>query len=327
MFTTPRKKGGYASSSNTPTRNGPVNGLFSDGMWICNCSPRLPAVHFQVKKQGPNNGKWFYTCQEPKESACGFFIWEDKAHTREMAAVIKKTSTLVDPENDKRTLEGHATASNKWMDDLRKKSDDEFGAWPLREEEEDKIIERVEQVIPGSFPQTPRKPVHSNPLTPGSKRKREDKNDEANALPTPATVQRDEDVFGTPATRRLRGGMWDGNERSAKRFKDALATPSETPSALEKKTGRELHLNYDITEDVLELLKDQHIDSEVETKLREILNRHAMKISGIVKGRDITRVALKTKDSTISELRQKISALESERDLSSAIIKQLREQK
>ncbi|PQE24094.1 Zinc finger GRF-type protein [Rutstroemia sp. NJR-2017a BVV2] len=312
--------------------------------------PRLPAVHFQVKKQGPNNGKWFYTCQEPKESACGFFLWEDKARTREIAAVLndarsephtpQKTSTLVDPADDKRTLEGHATASNKWMDDLRKKSEDEFGAWPLKEEDEDNIIERVEQVVPGSFPQTPKKPVHSNALTPGSKRKREDKNNEANALPTPATAQRDEDVFGTPATRRLRGGMWDGNERSAKRpllspsvtpspfkFKDALATPSETPSALEKKTGRDMHLNYDIAEDVMELLKDQHIDSEVETKLREMLNRHAMKISGIVKGRDITRVALKSKDSTISELRQKITALESERDLSSAIIKQLKEQK
>jgi hypothetical protein len=308
-------------------------------------------VHFQVKKEGPNNGKWFYTCQEPKESACGFFLWEDKAHTREMAAVInnarsephtpQKTSTLIDPANDKRTLEGHATASNKWMDDLRKKSEDEFGAWPLREEDEDKIIERVERAAPGSFLQTPKKPVHSNPLTPSSKRKREDKSDEANALPTPATGQRDEDVFGTPATRRLRGGMWDGNERSAKRpllspsvtpspykFKDALATPSsETPSSLEKRTGIDMHLSYDITGDVMELLKDQHIDSEVETKLREMLSRHAMKISGIVKGRDITRVALKSKDSTISELRQKITTLESERDLSSAIIKQLKEQK
>ncbi|KAM3074867.1 hypothetical protein ACMFMG_008280 [Clarireedia jacksonii] len=351
MFSTPKKSGGSSSSSNTPVRNSPVNGLFSDGMWICNCSPRLPAVHFQVKKDGPNKGRWFYTCQEPNESACGFFLWEDKARTRETIAVMnnarseprtpQKTNTIIDPAKDKRTLEGHAAASNKWMEDIRKKSEDELGAWLLKKEDEDTIVEGIERTAPGSFPQTPRKPVHSTALAPGSKRKRGEESDGANALPTPTTSRRDEDVFGTPASRRLKGGMWDGNERSAKRpllnpsitpspfkFKDALATPSSgTLCSPEKETIKEMHLSYDITGDVMELLKDQHIDPEVEKTLRDMLNRHSMKMSGIVKGRDITRVALKSKDRTISELQQKITALESERDLSSAIIKRLVEKK
>jgi len=33
-------------------------GLFADGIWHCDCdcSPRLPAEHFQVRKESPNKG-------------------------------------------------------------------------------------------------------------------------------------------------------------------------------------------------------------------------------------------------------------------------------
>jgi hypothetical protein len=33
-------------------------GLFADGIWHCDCdcSPRLPAEHFVVKKESPNKG-------------------------------------------------------------------------------------------------------------------------------------------------------------------------------------------------------------------------------------------------------------------------------
>jgi hypothetical protein len=52
------------------------------------CTPRLPAVRFQVKKKGRNNGKWFYICQKPKGKQCGFFVWEDAAQMREKDALF-----------------------------------------------------------------------------------------------------------------------------------------------------------------------------------------------------------------------------------------------
>ena len=36
----------------------PHKGLFTDGVWHCNCDPRLPAQHFQTKNGGKNHGRW-----------------------------------------------------------------------------------------------------------------------------------------------------------------------------------------------------------------------------------------------------------------------------
>ncbi|TGO68413.1 hypothetical protein BOTNAR_0025g00450 [Botryotinia narcissicola] len=370
VFNTPQKRNGATSSKVTPSKVTPsratpskapsfkatptkvaLNGLFSDGNWQCNCNPRLPAVRFQVKKEGANKGRWFYTCQEPKDSSCGFFLWDDKAKGREVGAVLNNTRTEphtpesrspVTPSKDKRTLEGHAIASNKRLEDIGKKEDDEFGAWPLTREDEEKVVKTAERTDPGSFPETPRKgKMDGKTATPGSKRKRcEGESNGANMYPTPRTKgTRDEDIFGTPSTsrKRINGGMWDGNERSV------LFSPAETPSPMRFKdatmgpppklmgspskgsTGDPLQ-NYDMTEDIMNLLKDQHIDDEVSAQLRQMLARHALKISGIVKGRDITRVALKAKDTKIVELQQKITQLEYKHDMDGAIIKRLRAQ-
>ncbi|ESZ95056.1 hypothetical protein SBOR_4589 [Sclerotinia borealis F-4128] len=346
LFNTPQKRKG-ASPSKVP-----LNGLFSDGNWQCNCNPRLSAVRFQVKKEGPNTGRWFYTCQEPKETGCGFFLWDDKAKGREMGAVLNNTRTEphtpdsripVTPSKNKRTLEGHAMASNKWLQDLGKKGEDEFGEWPLTREDEEKVVKTVERTDPGSFPETPRKGMDSRATTPGSKRKRgEEESNGASMYPTPATKgTRDEDIFGTPSTsrRRLNGGIWDGNERSALfgpfesetpspfKFKDATigAPPKFMVSPSPSITG-DLQPSHDVTEDIMNILQDQHIDEEADAKLRQVLNRHALKISGIVKGRDITRAALKSKDTKIAGLQQKIMVLEHKRDMDEAIIKRLRVQ-
>ncbi|TGO12772.1 hypothetical protein BTUL_0082g00160 [Botrytis tulipae] len=370
VFHTPQKRNGATSSKVTPSKATPssatpskapsfkatptkvaLNGLFSDGNWQCNCNPRLPAVRFQVKKEGANKGRWFYTCQEPKDSSCGFFLWEDKAKGREMGAVLNNTRTEphtpesrspVTPSKDKRTLEGHAIASNKWLEDIRKKEDDEFGAWPLTREDEEKVVKTVKRTDPGSFPETPRKgKMDGKTATPGSKRKRgEGESNGANMYPTPTTKgTRDEDIFGTPSTsrKRINGGMWDGNERSVlfspaetpspMRFKDAtIGPPPKFMASPSKSSTGDSPQNYDMTEEIMNLLKDQHIDDEVSAQLRQMLARHALKISGIVKGRDITRVALKTKDTKIAELQQKITQLEYKHDMDEAIIKRLRAQ-
>jgi hypothetical protein len=282
-----------------------------------------------VKKEGPNTGRWFYTCQESKEIGCGFFLWDDTAKSREAQAVINNTrsedhdqaSTPSDAARDKTTIEGHSAASNKWMADLGKVAEDEVEGWSLSPEEERNLAQAW-----GSAPTTPRKTIkfhHST--TPGSKRKWPE-----DSLPTPATLgtvtptlRKDEDIFFTPAS-RLNGGMWDGNEH----IRNSSITP--TPSryqesiviseALQDKGQK----SYDISEDVIELLKDQHIDEETTTNLKQLLNRHALKISGIAKGRDITRLALKAKDEKIAELQQRISALETERLMDRTIIQQFK---
>lgn len=173
-------------------------------------------------------------------------------------------------------------------------------------------------------PETPRKATKTNNFeTPGSKRKWAEY-----TLPTPVSnksdavpdLRRDEEIFSTPVSRST-GGMWDGNEH--------FRSPSNTPtpiryreSTVTSEASQDRPQNsYDISDEVMELLKDQGIGEETTTNLKQLLNRHALKISGIAKGRDITRVALKAKDSKIAELQQRISALETEREMDKTIIR------
>ncbi|KAK3496875.1 uncharacterized protein B0T23DRAFT_372919 [Neurospora hispaniola] len=62
------------------------------GRWYCSCinGPQL-AIRLQVKKEGPNQGRFFYTCREPRDlgaipGQCGFFLWEETAQEREKKA-------------------------------------------------------------------------------------------------------------------------------------------------------------------------------------------------------------------------------------------------
>lgn len=45
-----------------PVQKVPLKGLFTDGVWHCNCEPRLPAQHFQTQNGGKNHGRW---CKYP----------------------------------------------------------------------------------------------------------------------------------------------------------------------------------------------------------------------------------------------------------------------
>lgn len=231
---------------------------------------------------------------------------------------------------NKSTLGGTGAISREGVKALGTDGDDgggdEFGEWPLTAEEE----LQLSQVHFPALPETPQKTAKRDVIaTPGSKRTREE-----DTLPTPQTrttsklepCLKDDDVFTSP-TKRLKGGMWDSTEKSG------LLSPSVTPnpgrirnSTSEKTdpTTQETSTDYDITEQVIELLQGQTISNETALKLRDTLNKYALKTSGIIKGRAITRLALKTKDVTISELQQRITSLETERAMDKAIIKNIK---
>ncbi|KAI1844285.1 hypothetical protein JX266_009576 [Neoarthrinium moseri] len=95
----PRRKTTTFGTSDSPTKQ-PLDGLFTNGQWYCNCQPRLPAIQFQVKKKTKNKGRWFYTCQVDKTKGktgepqnCGFFLWAENARLREEGAVLGNSTT------------------------------------------------------------------------------------------------------------------------------------------------------------------------------------------------------------------------------------------
>ena len=58
MFKGRSKGRGRGRGDYRPIFKTPLKGLFSDGIWQCNCDPRLPAQHFQTKNGGKNHGRW-----------------------------------------------------------------------------------------------------------------------------------------------------------------------------------------------------------------------------------------------------------------------------
>ncbi|GKT42153.1 uncharacterized protein ColSpa_02334 [Colletotrichum spaethianum] len=70
-----------SSPSPPPSQKRRLDGLYLEGNWYCNCTPRQQASHFQVKKKNANHGRFFYKC-EKRRGGCNFFLWEEDAKNR-----------------------------------------------------------------------------------------------------------------------------------------------------------------------------------------------------------------------------------------------------
>ena len=176
-------------------------------------------------------------------------------------------------------------------------------------------------------PETPRKILKTGaPSTPGKRRY-----DEMAYPITPATEKVDgnvigiakgeDDIFATPANgsdlkgHRLfatAGLPSPANTPTPQRFRDvALSGPS---------------LESELAAEVLEKLQELAVPLDVEAvaAVKQICGRYEMRLKGVAKGRDISRMALKTKDEKLTELQGKLAALEAEREAQKAVVRHLR---
>lgn len=381
-YSSSRGRGGAA-------RGGPkstvAKGVFSNGIWHCNCTPRLPAEHFKVKKEGKNQGRWFYTCQNQQAQRCDFFLWDEDAKLREEGAVLNnsRTEPSVRPtpgvqdgwdagrsrggaggmfsganpfsvatgskrqrEEDESTEEGSPPPPCSTQHNTRNPPDnrlngadeeDELLEWPLTGQEEQDLVNAADSAA--ALPETPRKVaktgVYATPSTTIEKKRiipwLQTPQVEATAPTTPNTSKRrSEDEPASPSkpptkclppipeqlnpkTPSLQAKDSDLQIKSPSpptRHKDALANPADSSSSL--------------TSEALATLRDLNIPQDVLSSLRGVLSKHDLKNQGVVKGRDISRVALKAKEAKIVELQARIASLEAEREVDRGIIKGLR---
>jgi hypothetical protein len=255
-----------------------------------------------VKKEGPNKGRWFYNCPKDRKSKdnCKFFIWESDAQRREEEEPEPEPEPYFNHEpsptpTTQSTKSTNTTATNKRKYQVLDDSGDEFGGFGLQPGEAAEMEQQASQSMVS--PETPRKVIKSfEYATPGRAEQAGPR-----GLPTPITGgrtvsegSRDVGVFSTPHS-----SQEDVEQRAAM-----------------GKTG------YTITDDVMELLKGK-VDAQTLAKVQNICDRFGMKLSGIEKGRDITRVALKQKDETMEGLKKKVADLEAEVEKKKAVIKML----
>lgn len=374
---------GYGRGAPRPTL---PKGVFADGIWHCECKPRLPAEHFKVKKETKNKGRWFYTCQNQAEKRCDFFLWDEDAKLREEGAVLNNTrsepqqervsnaqdgwdagrtrrgiSANIDPtatkmtpkpvdEDDETTDdEGSRPAYSLQQSGNKRKAeaanlnddddddDDELLPWPLTGQEEQDLVAATDQIAPS--PETPRKAtktgIYATPATTVQKKRTlpwleqpvdsttvartpsvsSDQQtgflDSPSKPPTKALAPIPEQVYGpTPTLQASTPKSQAKSPSPSNRHRDALANPADNSSSL--------------TNEALATLAGTAIPPSVLNQLRGILSKHDLKSQGIVKGRDISRLALKAKEAKIVELQARIASLEAEREVDRSVIRSLR---
>lgn len=316
-------------------------GQFIDRIWHCDCHPRLPAEHFKVKKEGPNKGRWFYTCQKAQEERCGFFLWDEDAEPRMQAALMHGGGSEVDtspaiaqnnpgaqpsyaaqPVQSKSAPHQAHLISNSnprkrtlpWANERDgddSSTDDEALPWPSTANDHQMIQD----------PNSRNSNVSPPPLS--TPRKAQKTSLEA----TPASHLREEIGLATPHTCTRNGRFTNASIKvepgpqtpTPTRFHDISTSATTTPS----KAGE------DITSTVLSYLQccRTTLSPDHKAGLRAILETHNHQVRGFIKGRDVAREAVKSKDAKIADLTTRIEALESDLELYRLRVKSLKSEK
>ncbi|KAI9715214.1 MAG: hypothetical protein M1828_000912 [Chrysothrix sp. TS-e1954] len=345
-----------------PTPHTNTRGLFTNGIWHCECVPRIPAEHFQVKKETKNKGRWFYTCQKTEDKRCGFFLWGDDA------AVRMKEAVMGNSRSEPRSRTGTVREGQR----LREGGGGVGGGGEV-----------VKPVTPATRKKRrlPWQDVEKDPVTtPAAKRTRVS-ND---ATTTPTAKRRrtsdetadattsDEDTFDWPLNgeeerhlpapiapstsgaetprKAAKFSDVDTPRHAALNIRDGLPTPGTTPHA--KKTTDGLgeaaqtptpsrfvdalakspdgpRLSEDgsasLTKDVMELLGSIKVTlrAEQQKSLRTLLERHNGRYQGILRGREKTRQAVSVRESTIVKLQQQVAGLQGEVESGKTLVRHL----
>lgn len=350
-----RSHGDHGATTKVPLKKG----LFSDGIWQCNCDPRLPAQHFQTKNGGKNHGRWFYTCQKPQPKRCDFFLWDDEAKLREAAAVLNNTRTepvhspqtpskssaygIVTPQTSSRlrdgspelttprtpsktsysppssSARGHGTQTTTTQGS---DSEEEFFDWPASDDDElSKFADQASSGHPMPPPETPRKAIKSDTLsTPGKRRYDEMAADDGDALKV---------ALRTSATGTEGDDIFTtpaiGTHSKSLFASGALPSPAVTPTPIRYKDIPPTQ-ESELASEVLSALQDHNasITLEAQETLKRICNKHVLYTRGIMKGRDVSRAMVKRQDERTAELQGEIEGLKAERETNRAVIRHLR---
>ncbi|KAJ6114529.1 hypothetical protein N7486_000307 [Penicillium sp. IBT 16267x] len=332
-------------SPKSPRSAARLNGLYKENVWYCNCPTREPAIRFQVKKEGPNRGRWFYTCQKPQNQRCTFFLWNEEAEIREKHVVMansdseqdlrtqtqsnmpqtptkptQRSNGLFTPQTDRRIIDiaPRQSASKPTTTPMTPKArmmaedTDEF-SWDL-DSDDNAELAQASQNAEESFVSQPN--FHAG--SPPSKAPRTPRNDSPGkrklsdyAYNQPKSVE-SSPYYGTPGS----------SLSSSFRIPPASAELCMTPTP--KKYRDADVLNVDSRSDESSLAKElmaifkKHevvISNEARDEFVSRINIEDSRYKGALRARDMLREALKKKDKEILELKERNTNLKAQSEM------------
>lgn len=166
-------------------------------------------------------------------------------------------------------------------------------------------------------PETPRKVAKTDMFSSPGKR-RFSQIDDGNTASWPPRSTAGEDVFATPNTGVKRDGLLTSGQN--------LSPPAGTPTPTRFKDLLQTGHDSELATEVLRVLQNSKIsiNPDVKAELKAVCEKHTLSTRGILKGRDISRAMVNTKNAKISELQETITALQAERETNRAVIRHLR---
>lgn len=261
-------------------------------------------------------------------------MWNEDAHPREAAALLNNSrtepksspdkplspvhpssQTMQSSSNSTSTLSQSTTATKRpftdtGLDDAD--TDHDSFPWSLSGQEEIELLDA---------PATPRKAVKFDGIaTPATSAHRK--------LPWLAQSAQSPSTISVKATPSKPSTLpqHPTSPKSVVAQHSAL-TPQVTPSPLRfhDPSADTSPVRSTLKQDVFAALNDSSVTlpANLTAKLSEVLTRHELRTQGVIKGREITRLALKAREAKIIELQATIASLEAERDVDHASITRL----
>ncbi|KAJ5555285.1 hypothetical protein N7535_007724 [Penicillium sp. DV-2018c] len=298
--------------------------------------------------QTMGNGEIVWTCaQGPSNNKCSFFLWANEATMREQATVLSNSRSEPDPlystptkqtrpnnclmtpqterkfmntpqrdvnsppKTAKALMISEASDDYGWDDDLDESVDlaHALASSPSQTNPSQTTSSRTESFIsqPNFHPESPSKTPRTANITSPGKRKLSDVVEDAlhdpPELATPFSSQSSRTRMFPPSSAEV------CLTPTPSKYKDVLSTDSKFNTS-------------DLAHSLLEIMEKHNVvlPNHARDEVVTLLNRHDLKTQGIIRGRDISRLAAKKKDDGIKALQDRVADLEAQRELVRSLV-------
>jgi len=260
-----------------------------------------------------------YACQKKTEDSkhCHMFLWDDDAKPREERAFLYnkgtepgRNFTASDPPR-RDALDRTAPSGTKRKLPTDDGLKDEYDLGGSDQSFEDALQEAAIGV------ETPKRAKRIDSYMTPMKR-----NGQLEGLPTPKTDTR---TFQETFSARISAArapedtpskLTGPNSGTIRAIPfSANATPSSSPDA-----------DGGLSKELFAMLQERNVrlDDEVQSSLKQLLGKHSLRMQGVTRGRDVSRLTVKAKDAKIAELEHRVATLEAELAVERALVENLK---